>query len=62
MEFDLCDDQIQKLDEWKKSIKIVFGEYGLFTYKFTPTGIGTSVEVYSELADVSLDLTEIDKW
>jgi hypothetical protein len=62
MKFDLCDDQIKKLDEWKSAIKVVFGEYGRFTYKFTPNGIGVEVEVYSELADISLDLTEIDKW
>ena len=62
MKFELYDDQLVKLKEWQEAIKVVFGEYGRFTYKFTPNGIGVEVEVYSELADVSLDLTEIDKW
>lgn len=62
MSFDLCEDQLQKLDEWKKAIKIVYGEYGLFTYSFTPNGIGTSVVVFSDIAKTSIDLTEIDKW
>ena len=44
MKFDLSEEQITKLDEWKKAIKIVYGEYGLFTYSFTPNGIGTSLK------------------
>ena len=62
MKFEIYDDQLVKLKEWKESIKVIFGEYGLFTYKFTPNGIGVSVEVYSVLADISLNLTEVDKW
>jgi hypothetical protein len=62
MKFDLSEEQITKLEEWKKAIKVIYGEYGLFTYSFTPNGIGTEVEVYSNLAKTSLDLTEIDKW
>ena len=62
MKFDLSEEQITKLDEWKKAIKIVYGEYGLFTYSFSPTGIGTSVEVFSDIAKTSIDLTEIDNW
>lgn len=62
MKFDLSEEQITKLDEWKKAIKIVYGEYGLFTYSFTPNGIGTSLEVFSDIAKTSIDLTEIDKW
>ncbi len=62
MKFELYDDQLVKLNEWKEAIKVVFGEYGLFTYKFTPNGIGVGVNVYSQLADISIDLTEIDKW
>lgn len=62
MKFDLSEEQITKLDEWKKAIKVVYGEYGLFTYSFTPNGIGTSLEVFSDIAKTSIDLTEIDKW
>jgi hypothetical protein len=62
MKFDLSEEQITKLDEWKKAIKIVYGEYGLFTYSFSPNGVGTGVEVFSDVAKTSIDLTEIDKW
>ena len=62
MKFDLSEEQITKLEEWKKAIKIVHGEYGLFTYSFSPNGIGMEVEVYSHAAKATLDLTELDKW
>jgi hypothetical protein len=62
MKFDLSEEQITKLEEWKRAIKVVYGEYGLFTYSFTPNGIGVEVEVYSDLAKTSLDITEIENW
>jgi hypothetical protein len=62
MKFELSEEQITKLEEWKKAIKIVHGEYGLFTYSFSPNGIGVEVEVYSDVANTTLDLTELDKW
>ena len=62
MKFELSEEQITKLEEWKKAIKIVHGEYGLFTYSFRPNSIGVEVEVYSDVANATLDLTELDKW
>lgn len=62
MKFELSEEQIQKLDEWKKAIKVVYGEYGLFTYSFSPNGIGTGVEVFSDIAKTSIELSEYDKW
>lgn len=62
MKFDLSEEQITKLEEWKRAIKVVYGEYGLFTYSFTPNGIGVEVEVYSDFAKTSLDITEIENW
>ena len=62
MKFDLSEEQITKLEEWKRAIKVVYGEYGLFTYSFKPNGIGVEVEVYIDLAKTSLDITEIENW
>ena len=62
MKFDLSEEQITKLDEWKKAIKIVYGEYGLFTWKLTPNGIGMGISVFSHLAKVEIDLTDVDSW
>ena len=60
--FDLCEDQIIKLEKWQKKIEKKYGNNGLYEYRFTPTGIGDCVSVYSKLADKSIDLTELDKW
>jgi hypothetical protein len=60
--FTLDDDQVKKLDEWKEHIKVIYGEYGQYEYKFTSNGIGQIVEVYSKLANATLDLTDVSKW
>lgn len=60
--FTLDEDQVKKLEEWQSHIKAIYGQYGDYEYKFTSNGIGQIVEVYSGLADVTLDLTDVDKW
>jgi hypothetical protein len=60
--FTLDDDQVKKLEEWQEHIKAIYGKYGDYEYRFTSNGIGQIVEVYSELANVTLDLTDVDKW
>jgi len=30
-------------DEWLAHIKAIYGEYGLFTWKISPTGIGSGI-------------------
>jgi hypothetical protein len=62
MKFELTKDQMVKLKEWQEKIKDLFGEYGNYTYSFTPTGIGDGVEVWSDLTKTKLDLTDIDTW
>lgn len=54
--------QVKKLNKWQAKIKKKHGEYGLYQYIFTPTGIGDIVEVYSELDKTKIDLTEVEKW
>jgi hypothetical protein len=60
--FTLDEDQVKKLEEWQDHIKAIYGKYGDYEYRFTSNGIGQIVEVYSGLADVTLDLTDVDKW
>lgn len=62
MTFKLDKIEEQKLSEWKESIKKTYGKYGLFEYRFTPTGIGTQIKVYSQLAKIEIDLTNVDNW
>ena len=60
--FTLNEDQVKKLEEWQEHIKAIFGRYGDYEYTFSSKGIGQIVSVYSLLADVELDLTDVDSW
>ena len=59
---ELNDKQQKMFDDWKSHIKVLYGEYGLLTWKITPNGIGEEIVVYSHRANVELDLTDIDSW
>ena len=58
----LSDKQQEMYDEWKSHIKAIYGEYGLFTWRISPIGIGTGIEVYSHQTKTTLDLTDVDSW
>lgn len=60
--YELNDKQEKKFRKWKKAIKKVSGEYGTFTYKFTPTGIGDGVSVFSHITQTEIDLTDVEEW
>lgn len=62
MTFTIEPDQVKKLKKWQGHIKAVYGEYGDYEYRFTSNGIGQIVSVYSELAKVELDLTDVSTW
>jgi hypothetical protein len=62
MKFEIYPDQIKKLEEWQKKIKDLYGEYGHYSYTFSPTGIGNGVIVKSHLTGLELDLTDVDTW
>lgn len=60
--FTLDEGQVNKLEEWQEHIKAVFGRYGNYEYRFSSNGIGQIVSVYSDLADIELNLTDVDSW
>lgn len=62
MKFELDSDQLKLLDKFQKKIKRKYKQYGLYTYSFTPTGIGDCVEVSSNLCSDTLDLSMVEKW
>ena len=62
MVFDLDSGQVEKLEDWQRKIKDLYGEYGHYSYTFSPTGIGNAVVVKSHLANLELDLTDVDTW
>ena len=59
---ELNEKQQEMYDEWLSHIKALYGEYGLFTWKLTPNGIGMGISVFSHLAKVEIDLTDVDSW
>jgi hypothetical protein len=63
MTFEIDEDQMKKLKKWQDAIKLIYGEYGNFEYRFSSGGgIGLVVKVYSELAEAEIDLTDVSKW
>lgn len=62
MKFELSTYQKLKLQEWQLDIMTRYGSAGQYTFKFTPTGIGDVVEVYSHLDRTTLDLTNFNDW
>ena len=62
LNLELSDKEQKKYDKFLSHIKALYGEYGLFTWKLTPTGIGMGISVFSHLAKVEIDLTDIDSW
>ena len=44
---ELNEKQQEMYDEWLSHIKAIYGEYGHFTWKISPTGIGSGIIVYS---------------
>ena len=60
--FTLTDSEEKKLKEWQEKIKDLYGEYGNYTFSFTPTGIGDVIKVKSHLTGLELDITDIDNW
>ena len=60
--FELDEQQVKEVQEWMDAINKVFGEYGLYEYRFTPHGIGTTVIVYSEIAKKELNLSHEENW
>jgi len=60
--FTISGEEIKKLKEWQEKIKGLYGEYGEYTYSFTPTGIGDVIKVKSHLTGLELDITDVDSW
>jgi hypothetical protein len=59
MTFTINPNEVEKLDNWKRHIKGVYGKYGNFEYTFKSTGgLGWDIWVYSELAKTEICLTE----
>ena len=60
--FTITEAEMKPLKEWQEKIKDLYGEYGNYTYSFTPTGIRDVIKVKSHLTGLELDITDIDNW
>ena len=64
--FELDETETQKFEDWKKKQKEkdphipTAGER--WTFMFTPTGLGTVVEVKDNLLKEKIDLTDWENW
>jgi len=56
---ELNDEQQKRYEEWLSHIKALYGEYGILIWTITPTGIFNGLKVYSKIANVELDLTDL---
>lgn len=59
---ELNDKQQKLYDDWLHHIKCLYGKHGSITWKITPNEIGDVIIVQSNLANVELDLTDVDSW
>jgi len=63
MKFELTEEQLKKVESWKKDKEKYTGAIGgQFQYIFTPTLIGEIVEVKDLTTGEELNLTEYDKF
>jgi hypothetical protein len=61
--YKLDPEELAILKEWQNHIKAIYGQYGDYKFIFeSGGGMGTIVKVYSDLARIELDLTDVDKW
>jgi len=63
MEFKLTEVEIQRAEEFENALVQIYGETGVIKYIFTPaTGLGYGVEIHSEKANITKDITDYESW
>lgn len=60
--FELTEKQEKEIQEWKEHINAIFGDYGQYKFTFIPGEIGDTLLVYSSLANITKDFTDLDSW
>jgi hypothetical protein len=63
MEFKLTEVEIQRAKEFENALIQIYGETGTIKYIFTPTsGLGYGVDIHSEKANITKDITDYESW
>lgn len=60
--FELSNKQQKAYKKWTGHIHALYGEVGTLVWSWSSCGIGDSIKVYSEKAQVEIDLTDIESW
>jgi hypothetical protein len=60
--FEINEKQEAQIKEWQDAVNKVYEEYGSFDFTFSPNGIGVGLKVYSHVAKVEKDFTDMDSW
>jgi hypothetical protein len=60
---ELNEKQEDKFKEWKRALKVIFGEVGTLTWTIVYNGIGPTIYVHSSLLiNTELELTDVNSW
>jgi len=63
MEFKLNEVENKRAEEFENALVQIYGETGVIKYIFTPaTGLGYGVEIHSEKANITKDITDYESW
>ena len=63
MEFKLTEVENQRAKEFENALIQIYGETGVIKYIFTPaSGLGYGVDIHSEKANITKDITDYESW
>ena len=63
MEFKLTEVENKRVEEFENALVQIYGETGVIKYIFTPaSGLGYGVEIHSEKANITKDITDYESW
>jgi len=63
MEFKLTEVEEARVKEFETALMQIYGEVGIIKYIFTPaTGLGYGIEIHSEKANITKDITDYESW
>jgi len=63
MEFKLTEVETQRAKEFENALIQIYGDTGVIKYIFTPaSGLGYGVDIHSEKANITKDITDYESW
>ena len=63
MEFKLSEIEEARVKEFEAALIQIYGETGIIKFIFTPAaGLGYGIEIHSEKANITKDITDYENW